>query len=312
MKISIYRFPWQVCKALAHFASTDKRREALRCVLMEVHETKLVFCATDGERLMAMVYFEAVYEYQGNDPFIVRLPIDFIKEMGQAKMGTNLENSLLDVTEVDEGAGPCKLALSAIHKKMSWRAQTGDVNFPNWRALFNKEAELTRGSGSLNADLFGTISKVWKALGNAGLPAITVYHSGNESGIYVKFVKDDRLFAYIMPVLCDEELFPTVQYPDWACGGSWEGDDFDLEGETAPSSSPGKTEVPADRDELYEEAVDLIVSSGRASTSNLQRCLRIGYNRAYNLMEKLEETGVVGPERGTRPRDVLIGKDTLK
>ena len=74
MKISIHHFPWQVCKALAHFASTDRAREALRSVLMEVHESKLIFCATDGWRLMAMVYFEAVYEYESNDPFIVRLP----------------------------------------------------------------------------------------------------------------------------------------------------------------------------------------------------------------------------------------------
>lgn len=308
-QISIYRFPWKVCKALVHFASTDANREALRCVLMEVHETKLIFCATDGRRLMAMVYFEAEYVYKGDEPFIVRLPVDFIKEMGQAKMGTKLENSLLDIEQIDEAPGRCKLALSAIHKQMAWHAQTGDVNFPNWRMLFNENTELKRGSGALNADLVATISQVWKTLGNPGVPAMTAYHTSDESGVYVRFVKDDRLFALIMPVRCDEELFPVVQYPSWACAGSSDGEGFDLRDEPAAASSSTDESEGAEfgaRDELYDDAVELIVSSGRASVANLQRRLRIGYNRAARLMEQLEAGGVVGPECGKKPREILI------
>jgi hypothetical protein len=305
-QISIYQFPWKICKALVHFASTDSHREALRCVLMEVHETKLIFCATDGRRLMAMVYFEAEYVYEGDGPFIVRLPVDFIKEMTAGKLGTKLENSLLDIEQLDEDSGRCKLALSAIHKKMAWHAETGDVNFPNWRMLFNENTQLVRGSGALNADLVATISQVWKTLGNPGLPAMTAYHTSDESGVYIRFVKDDRLFALIMPVRCEEELFPVVQYPSWACGGSSEGEDFDLQAEAAAASSSTDENGEAERDELYQNAVELIMSTGRASTANLQRRLRIGYNRAARLMEQLEEGGVVGPECGTKPREILI------
>lgn len=309
MQISIYQFPWKICKALVHFASTDSHREALRCVLMEVHDSKLIFCATDGRRLMAMVYFEAEYVYEGDEPFIVRIPVDFIKEMGQAKMGTKLENSLLEIEQLDEDSGRCKLALSAIHKKMAWHAQTGDVNFPNWRMLFDENTQLVRGSGALNADLVATISQVWKTLGNPGVPAMTAYHTSDESAVYVRFVKDDRLFALIMPVKCDEELFPVVQYPSWACGGSSEGEDFHLQAEAAAASSSTDENEEAERDELYQDALDLIVSTGRAAISNLQRRLRIGYNRAARLMEQLEAGGVVGPECGTKPREILIGKE---
>ena len=58
-------------------------------------------------------------------------------------------------------------------------------------------------------------------------------------------------------------------------------------------------------DELYDKAVDVVVEGGKASTSYLQRRLRIGYSRAARLMETLEEQGVIGPADGNRPRPIL-------
>jgi S-DNA-T family DNA segregation ATPase FtsK/SpoIIIE len=58
-------------------------------------------------------------------------------------------------------------------------------------------------------------------------------------------------------------------------------------------------------EELYAKAIDVLKSSRRASTSMLQRRLRIGYNRAARIMEMMEEKGVVGPENGSSPREIL-------
>ncbi len=58
-------------------------------------------------------------------------------------------------------------------------------------------------------------------------------------------------------------------------------------------------------DELYSEAKAAVEEAGRASTSYLQRKLRIGYSRAARLMDILEEKGVIGPADGSRPREVL-------
>ncbi|XQY93570.1 DNA translocase FtsK [Metabacillus sp. HB246100] len=62
-------------------------------------------------------------------------------------------------------------------------------------------------------------------------------------------------------------------------------------------------------DDLYEEAVQLVVDMQTASVSMLQRRFRIGYTRAARLIDAMEERGVVGPYEGSKPRDVLLSKD---
>ncbi len=59
-------------------------------------------------------------------------------------------------------------------------------------------------------------------------------------------------------------------------------------------------------DDLFEEAAQAVIRAGKASTSMLQRRLRVGYARAARLIDLLEERGVVGPADGARPRDVLV------
>ena len=71
-------------------------------------------------------------------------------------------------------------------------------------------------------------------------------------------------------------------------------------------------EVYADKDDLVQEAIELLSQTGRASTSMLQRRLRIGYPRAARLMDELEDMGIVGPSRGGgKERDILIDQDDL-
>ena len=66
-----------------------------------------------------------------------------------------------------------------------------------------------------------------------------------------------------------------------------------------------------DDDDLYEDAKAAVMEAGKASTSYLQRKLRIGYSRAARLMDILEERGVIGPQDGSKPREVIM-KDDLE
>ena len=58
-------------------------------------------------------------------------------------------------------------------------------------------------------------------------------------------------------------------------------------------------------DDLYEEARETVIAAGKASTSYLQRKLRVGYARAARIMDMLEENGIIGPGEGAKPRQVL-------
>ncbi|MDD4909859.1 MAG: DNA translocase FtsK [Candidatus Omnitrophica bacterium] len=63
------------------------------------------------------------------------------------------------------------------------------------------------------------------------------------------------------------------------------------------------------KDELYDEAVRLIMQSGHASVSILQRRMRLGYTRAARLIDMMEESGLLGPYQGSKPREILINRE---
>ncbi len=64
-------------------------------------------------------------------------------------------------------------------------------------------------------------------------------------------------------------------------------------------------------DDLFEDAVRLVLEFGKASTSLLQRRLRIGYGRAAHLIDMMERDGIVGPAEGSKPREILKPPDWL-
>ncbi len=89
----------------------------------------------------------------------------------------------------------------------------------------------------------------------------------------------------------------------------------------APKEEDGKTEGAADSeaeggedvdDDLYQDAIRVVCDAGRASTSTLQRRLRIGYGRAARLIDLMETDGIVGPPDGTKPREVLKNRNWMK
>ena len=61
-----------------------------------------------------------------------------------------------------------------------------------------------------------------------------------------------------------------------------------------------------DEDELFVEALKIVEEIRKALASYLQRRLQIGYNRAAQLVEQMEELGYVGPQQGSKPREVYI------
>jgi len=57
---------------------------------------------------------------------------------------------------------------------------------------------------------------------------------------------------------------------------------------------------------MYEQAVRLVVSEGKASASHIQRRLRLGYTRSARLIDMMEQEGIVGPAAGSKGREILV------
>jgi S-DNA-T family DNA segregation ATPase FtsK/SpoIIIE len=80
----------------------------------------------------------------------------------------------------------------------------------------------------------------------------------------------------------------------------------------ANADGDGDAEGSDADDDLYQDAVRVVCEMGRASTSTLQRRLRIGYGRAAHLIDLMEKDGIVGPPDGTRPRELLKGRNWMR
>jgi S-DNA-T family DNA segregation ATPase FtsK/SpoIIIE len=103
------------------------------------------------------------------------------------------------------------------------------------------------------------------------------YISMPEISRLVKFVKEQRAPEF------DTRLVRFVRAP---AEQEWEG--------------------PEEKDELYEEAVKLVLATGQASASWLQRKLKLGYARAARIIDQMEQEGLLGPSEGSKPREILV------
>jgi S-DNA-T family DNA segregation ATPase FtsK/SpoIIIE len=123
-----------------------------------------------------------------------------------------------------------------------------------------------------------------------------------------------RVLRVHAPFVTEKEIAATVEFwkaqatADYQHGflaapkdeGNSRGDDTGLDGDAADDNDP-----------LYNDAVRLVFEFGKASTSLLQRRLRVGYGRAAHLIDLMERDGIVGPADGPKPREILKPPDWI-
>jgi len=81
--------------------------------------------------------------------------------------------------------------------------------------------------------------------------------------------------------------------------------------EISDALDDGMSGAPEDRDPLFRQAAEICVQHSQGSTSLLQRRLRVGYGRAARIIDQLHTAGVLGPPDGSKPREVLVGLESL-
>ena len=120
-----------------------------------------------------------------------------------------------------------------------------------------------------------------------------ISYNGEVTRLQCAFV-DTPEVEQIVEYIGDQRGYPDAfLLPEYVDEKELEGKDFDL----------------SDRDSLFNDAAKLIVQNQIGSTSLLQRRMKLGYNRAGRLMDQLEAAGIVGPNQGSKARDVLIKTD---
>jgi S-DNA-T family DNA segregation ATPase FtsK/SpoIIIE len=124
-----------------------------------------------------------------------------------------------------------------------------------------------------------------------------------------------RVHRLHAPFTTEKEIAAVVEF--WRSQGQAEYEQKFLE-PTKDEKSGGAGSLDGDgesgdneHDELYHDAVRLVIEFGKASTSLLQRRLRIGYGRAAHLIDLMEQDGIVGAADGPKPREVLKRPDWL-
>jgi S-DNA-T family DNA segregation ATPase FtsK/SpoIIIE len=117
-----------------------------------------------------------------------------------------------------------------------------------------------------------------------------ISYNGDITRLQCAFV-DTPEVERVVEYISDQRGYPQAfMLPEYIDEKEMEGKDFDI----------------SDRDPLFEDAAKLIVQNQIGSTSLLQRRMKLGYNRAGRLMDQLEAAGVVGPNQGSKAREVLI------
>jgi len=126
-----------------------------------------------------------------------------------------------------------------------------------------------------------------------------------------------RLHRIHGPLVTEEEITEVCEFWRNQAQAKYQEELLEAPKEENGNTADGTNEADSDGgddvdDDLYQDAVRVVCDAGRASTSTLQRRLRIGYGRAARLIDLMEKDGIVGPPDGTKPREVLKNRNWMK
>ena len=106
--------------------------------------------------------------------------------------------------------------------------------------------------------------------------------------------------------ITDDEIQRVIEY---VCGQQMVRYDDSLNKAIEEEHNPVSGDKESFDDPLYNEIYEFAIETGKISASLIQRRFRLGYNRAARIIDLLEERGIIGPQNGSKPREVLLGKD---
>ncbi len=232
-----------------------------------------------------------------NNPEIKKMPqiVIFIDELSDLMMAApnEVEDSICRLAQMARAAG---IHLVIATQRPSVDVITGIIkaNIPSRIALsVSSQVDSRTILDMVGAEkLLGNGDMLYYPVGTAKPVRIQgCYTSDKEVEEVVRFIKEQEQSAY------DEEVVQEIERQAASAGGGKKS--------TSSLDSDGESD---DADELLPKAIETVIEAGQASTTLLQRKLKVGYARAARIIDELEERGIVGPFEGSKPRKLLITK----
>jgi len=264
----------------------DKRYTILKDMGVKNIEgfNKKIKKATPAQLSKIACHYEDVRDAGYEMPYIVCV-IDEFADLILTKMGKEIE---VNVNRLAAKARAAGIHMVVATQRPSTDVVTGVIkaNFPT-RVAFR----VTTGHDSKTIlDQYGA----QKLLGRGDM----LYKHGVELlRLHSSFVDEDEIEGLVAKLASIPSEFDEAAVNFLDNGGD---EDDSMENGEVKNYVSGTTDDP-----VYDEAVQIVMQKGSASASMLQRALRVGYNRAANIIDELERNGIVGPAQGSKPRKVL-------
>lgn len=268
---------------------TDARKAniALKKIVVEMERRYDLFEASGTKNIEGYNKYVDDKNLENNDEQIKKLPfiVVIIDELADLMLvaAKEVEDSIMRITQMARAAG---IHLIVATQRPSTDVITGVVkaNIPS-RIAFAV-------SSSIDSRTILDMVGAEKLLGKGDMLFLP---QGENIPIRVQgtFISDEEIKAVVDYTISQQK----ARYDNTLL--------MDDEEMNAKSSFDGK-EHDADEEPLYNEIVEFVVTQGKASASLLQRRFRLGYNRAARCIDLLEERGIIGPNNGSKPREVLV------
>lgn len=272
---------------------TDPKKAsgALNWAVTEMMNRYKIFSECNVRNIQGYNDLAAMQDYQDENgqpmPFMPQIVI-VIDELADLMMAApkEVEDSICRLAQLARAAG---MHLVVATQRPSVDVVTGLIkaNIPSRIALTVSNAVDSRtilDAGGADK-LLGNGDMLFAPVGmNKPVRVQGCYVSDGEISSIVEFVKTTKTLEY------DENVIQEIER-----NAAGDNDKNDSRGDDSGSTDP-----------MMEEAIKCVVEAGQASTSLLQRRLRLGYARAGRLIDEMEQLGVVGPHEGSKPRQVLM------
>lgn len=267
---------------------TDPKKAsiALKNIVVEMERRYDIFENTKNKNIKGYNEFcESNPEYE-KMPYIVVI-IDELADL-MLVAAKEVEDSIMRITQMARAAG--------IHLIVATQRPSTDVITGVVKANIPSRISFAVSSGIDSRTILDSVGAE-KLLGKGDMLFLPMGES-SPTRIQGAFISEKEI-EKVVDFVCEQQ---KAQYDH-----SWT--EMKNEAGTRNDGYESKEEY---EDPLYNEIVDYVVQSGKISASLIQRKYRLGYNRAARIIDLLEERGIIGPQNGSKPREVLVKKENVE